>query len=417
MTGSMTLIGTLAAMIMVGASATGAAQSPTDPAITTALELIRKDNAWTIEQQVSLCEIPAPPFKEATRGAEFARRMEALGYRATIDQVGNVISVRPGIGGGRRLVLAAHLDTVFPEGTDVRVSRDGGRLKGAGIGDDCRGLAVVLAVARAMAQANVRTAGDVVFVANVGEEGPGNLRGTRHLFEQQSAGRIDAFVSVDGVGLGMVTRAVGSIRYRVTYQGPGGHSFGDFGMPNPIHAMGRAIAAIADLEVPASPRTIFNVGVVEGGTSVNSITAKAAMQIDLRSESAPALVSLDAAVQRALRAAVAAEQARWPGSAKPLEMTIDVIGRRAAGSQPDTLWLVRAAQAAAKKLGFPAPTGAAQSTDANVPIGLGIPALAIDGGGRGDGAHSLGEWYEDGDRGFLGPQWALLIVWAATTAR
>ncbi len=413
----MTRLGPLAAAFMVGTSVTGAAQSPTDPAVATALELLRKDNAWTIEQQVSLCEIPAPPFKEAPRGAEFARRMEALGYRAAIDQVGNVISVKAGTGGGRRLVLAAHLDTVFPEGTDVRVTRENGRLKGAGIGDDCRGLAVVLAVARAMAIAKVAPAGDVVFVANVGEEGPGNLRGAKHLFEQKSAGPIDAFVSVDGIGLGMVTRAVGSNRYRVTYQGPGGHSFGDFGMPNPIHAMGRAIAAIANLEVPASPRTIFNVGVVEGGTSVNSIAALATMQVDLRSESAQALATLDVAVQRALRSAVTAEQGRWPGSATPLEVSIDVIGRRAAGTQPDTLWLARAAQAAAQKLGFSAPAGVAGSTDANVPIGLGIPALAIDGGGRGDGAHSLGEWYEDGDRGFLGPQWALLIVWAATTAR
>ncbi len=406
----------LAATVMVGMGGAAAAQSTADPAVTMALELVRKDNAWTVEQQISLCEFPAPPFKEAARGAEFRRRMEALGYRATIDEVGNVISVRAGTGGGRRLVLAAHLDTVFPEGTDVRVSRDGGRLKGAGIGDDCRGLAVVLAVARAMSLAKVKTTGDVVFVANVGEEGPGNLRGARHLFEQKSAGRIDAFVSVDGIGLGMVTKAVGSNRYQVTYRGPGGHSYGDFGIPNPIHAMGRAIAAIADLQVPVTPRTIFNVGVVQGGTSVNSIAAKATMQIDLRSESAQALATLDTAMQQALRTALTAESARWPGASKSLELTVDVIGRRAAGGQPDTLWLARAAQGAAQSLGFSAPAGAAGSTDANVPIGLGIPAIAIDGGGRGEGAHSLGEWYEDGDRGYLGPQWALLIVWAATTA-
>lgn len=390
-----------------------AQSTPGDP-VQAALDILRRDNAWTLEQQVALCEIPAPPFKEAVRAAEYARRLEALGYRATIDQIGNVIATRAGTGGGRRLVLAAHLDTVFPEGTDVRVTRDGGRLKGAGIGDDCRGLAVVLAVARAMALSKVTTAGDLVFVANVGEEGPGNLRGIRHLFEQKSAGPIDAFVSVDGIGLGMVTRAVGSNRYRVTFQGPGGHSFGDFGIPNPMHAMGRAIAAIADLPVPTSPRTIFNVGVVEGGTSVNSITAKATMQVDLRSESAEALAGLDGAVQRAIQSAVTAEKARWPGSAAALGVAVEVIGRRSAGSQPDTLWLARAAQTAAKVLGFPAPSGIAQSTDANVPIGLGIPALAIDGGGRGDGAHSVGEWYEDGDRGYLGPQWALLIALAAT---
>ena len=401
-----------AAVLMALTAAPGRAQST--PPVQAALDILRRDNAWTVEQQVSLCEIPAPPFKEGPRAAEYGRRMEALGYRTTIDQVGNVIATRAGTGGGRRLVLAAHLDTVFPEGTDVRVTRDGGRLKGAGIGDDCRGLAVVLAVARAMALAKLATPGDLVFVANVGEEGPGNLRGIRHLFEQQSAGAIDAFVSVDGIGLGMVTRAVGSNRYRVTFQGPGGHSFGDFGIPNPMHAMGRAIAAIADLPVPSSPRTIFNVGVVEGGTSVNSIAAKATMQVDLRSESTQALAALDDAVLLAIRSAVTAEKARWPTSTAPLGVAIDVIGRRSAGTQPDTLWLARAAQSAAKTLGFPVPQGIASSTDANVPIGLGIPALAIDGGGRGDGAHSLGEWYEDGDRGYLGPQWALLIALAAT---
>ncbi len=404
----------LVAALLAGAPITTRAQPAPEPSVRAALDILRRDNAWTLEQQISLCEIPAPPFKEAVRGAEYARRLEALGYRAVTDRIGNVIATRPGTGGGRRLVLAAHLDTVFPEGTDVTVSRDGGRLKGPGIGDDCRGLAVVLSVARAMALAKVATAGDVVFVANVGEEGPGNLRGTLHLFDDQSAGPIDAFVSVDGVGLGMVTRAVGSNRYRVTFQGPGGHSFGDFGIPNPMHAMGRAIAAIADLTVPSSPRTIFNVGVVEGGTSVNSITATATMQLDLRSESAAALAALDDQVQQAIRTAVATEKGRWPGSTAALGVTIDVIGKRAAGAQPDTLWLARAAQAAAKTLGFPVPQGTAGSTDANVPIARGIPALAIDGGGRADGAHSLGEWYEDGDRGYLGPQWALLIAIAAT---
>jgi len=390
-----------------------AAQAGLDPAVGRALARLERDNAWTIEQQISLCEIPAPPFGEQARGAEYARRFEALGYRAVVDQVGNVIATRKGTGGGRRLVLAAHLDTVFPAGTDVRVRREGTRLHGPGIGDDCRGLAVVLAIARAMALEQVATRGDVVFVGNVGEEGPGNLRGVRHLFEQGSAGKIDAFVSVDGVGLGMVTAGVGSNRYRVTFKGPGGHSYGDFGMPNPMHAMGRAIAAIGDLEVPADPRTVFNVGVVEGGTSINSIPMTATMQIDLRSESAAALARLDSAFRRTVSQAVEREKARWPGSDKALSAEIGVIGLRPAGSQPDSLWLVRAARDAAKTLGLPIPRGGASSTDANLPISLGIPALAVDGGGRGDGAHSLGEWYDDGTDGFRGPQWVLLLTVAA----
>jgi len=405
----------LAAAVM--ATAPGAAAQSNHPAVALALATLQRDNAWTLEQQVSLCEIPAPPFQEQARAAEYASRFEALGYRATIDAVGNVIATRAGSGGGRRLVLAAHLDTVFPEGTDVRVRRTGTKLAGPGIGDDCRGLAVLLAVARAIALARVATAGDLVFVGNVGEEGLGNLRGTKHLFEAKSAGPIDAFISVDGIGLGMVSRAVGSNRYRVTFRGPGGHSYGDFGMPNPMHAMGRAIATIADLDVPEAPRTIFNVGVVAGGTSVNSITGSATMQVDLRSESAAALARVDSAFHRAVDRAVEAERARWPKSNISLAAEIEVLGRRPAGSQPDSAWIVREAVAAAAELGIPAPKTGAGSTDANVPIGLGIPALAIDGGGTGDGAHSLGEWYDDGDRGYLGPQWALLLAVRITARR
>ena len=399
-------------LALAGVSTAGAEAA--DTAVARALTILQRDNAWTLGQQVGLCEIPAPPFKEAARGAEYARRFEALGYHTAIDPIGNVIAIRPGTGGGRRLVLAAHLDTVFPEGTDVKVRHEGGRMSAPGIGDDCRGLAVVLAVARAMNLAGVKTVGDLVFVGNVGEEGPGNLRGTRYLFEHGSAGRIDAFISVDGVGLGATHGAVGSNRYRVTFAGPGGHSYGDFGMPNPMHAMGRAIAAIAAFDVPASPKTTFNVGMVKGGTSVNSITMAATLEMDLRSESAAALARLDSAFRAAVAGAVTAEIARWPGSKAALTARIDTIGIRPAGSQPDTLWLLRAAQDAARRLGFPPPPGGAGSTDANVPIRLGIPAIALDGGGRSDGTHSLGEWYEDGDRGYLGPQWALLVALAAT---
>jgi acetylornithine deacetylase/succinyl-diaminopimelate desuccinylase-like protein len=409
----------LAALLAVMAASPRwlAAQQETDPRVAVALGILEKDNAWTLEQQASICEIPAPPFKETTRGAEFARRLTALGYRVTTDQIGNVIAVRPGQGGGRRLVLAAHLDTVFPEGTDVRVRREGTRLSGPGIGDDCRGLAVILAVARAVQLARVDTAGDLVFVGNVGEEGAGNLRGVRHLVEAKSAGQIDAFITVDGVGLGLVSRGVGSNRYRVVFKGPGGHSYGDFGIPNPIHAMGRAIALIGDLEVPTAPKTTFNVGMVEGGTSVNSIAGTATMQVDLRSESMAALGAVDSAFQSAIRTAVAAERTRWPASKATLEAEIQVIGKRATGSQPDSAWIVRTALAAASKLGIPAPTPGTASTDANVALWLGVPALALDGGGRGDGAHSLGEWYDDGDRGYLGTQWALLVAMAITNPR
>ncbi|MDQ3949735.1 MAG: M20/M25/M40 family metallo-hydrolase [Gemmatimonadota bacterium] len=390
------------------------AQTPTLPSddsrVRTALQVLRDDNAWTMDQQVSLCEIPAPPFGEARRAAEYRRRLTALGLRnVRIDAEGNAIGERPGTGAGPTVVIAGHLDTVFPETTDVRTRRVGGRIYGPGIGDDCRGLAVVLAVARALQRAGVRTSGTVIFVGNVGEEGPGNLRGVRFLYDKELKGRIDYFISVDGTGLGMTSRAVGSNRYRVTYKGPGGHSYGDFGMPSPIHALGRAISRIADLQVPSTPKTTFNVGIVRGGTSVNSIAFEASMDVDMRSESAQSLADVDVKVRRMLAEALGEENARAQDPKARLSLVIDTIGVRPAGTQPDTSAIVRAAQAAAGALGFTVRPGAS-STDANVPIGRGLPGIAIDGGGRGEGAHSLDEWYEDGPQGWLGPQWAALIV-------
>ncbi len=384
-------------------------------AVRTALATIRSDNAWTLEQQASICQIASPPFKEAVRAAEFKRRLESLGIvNVHIDATGNVIGERPGVAAGPTVVLSAHLDTVFPEGTDVTVQRDstaggGTRLTAPGIGDDCRGLAAVLAVAKAMKSANVRTAGMVYFVGTVGEEGPGNLRGVRALFTGELKGKINYFISVDGTGFGATSGAVGSNRYRIAYKGPGGHSYGAFGMPNPIHAMGRAIAKLADVTVPDSPRTTFSASVVSGGTSVNSIPYEGIVEVDMRSESAAALAELDAKFQVAIRAALREEIARWPDSKVPLTLVVDTIGIRPAGSQPDSARIVRVAVETGKALGFPV-TPNASSTDSNVPIGLGIPAITLDAAGRGKGAHSLGESYEDGPNGFLGPQWVALVV-------
>jgi acetylornithine deacetylase/succinyl-diaminopimelate desuccinylase-like protein len=381
------------------------------------LDSLRANNAWTLEQQTTLCEIPAPPFKETARGQAYKAAFERLGLsNVRIDSVGNVIGERRGTGQGPTVVLAGHLDTVFPEGTDVRVRREGTRLTGRGIGDDCRGLAVVLATARALQASSVRTPGTIIFVGNVGEEGPGNLRGTRHLFARELAGKIDYFISIDGTGGDITSRAVGSHRYRVAYKGRGGHSYGAFGNPNPAHALGRAIAAIADLQVPTSPKTTFNVGIVRGGTSVNSIPFEASMDVDMRSESATSLAALDAQVQRALARALAAENARWPKAADKLTLAIDTVGIRPAGTQADSARIVRVARDAAKALGW-TPVLSASSTDANVPIGMGLPGITIDGGGRGDGAHGLDEWYEDGPNGWRGPQWAALLVLSLAGAK
>jgi len=379
-----------------------------DPAVRRALAHLVATETATIEEQIELCEIPAPPFEEAERARAFVDRLRDAGLeRVRIDEEGNAIGVRPGSDpDGPVVVFAAHLDTVFPPGTDVTVVRDGPLLRGPGIGDDCRGLAVVLAVARALRHASVRTPGTIVFVGTVGEEGEGNLRGVRHLFRRGSDLRADAFVSVDGGGLDLVKDAVGSHRYRALFRGPGGHSWGDFGKPSPIHAMGRAIAAIADLEVPADPRISFNVGVVEGGTSVNSIAHEASMRIDLRSIHAEALERLDRRVREAISAAVEAENVR--DLRHPVEAEVVSIGIRPAGSQPADAPIVRTAVAAARALGFE-PRLLAASTDANLPISLGVPAITIDGGGRGEGAHSPDESYDttDSDRG---TRWALLVV-------
>lgn len=386
------------------------ARAASHDAVRQAFAALERDNAWTLDQQVSLCEIPAPPFKETARGLAFRDRLVALGVQQVrIDREGNVIGEVRGSSAGPTVVLSGHLDTVFPEGTDVKVKRVGTRYSGPGIGDDCRGLAVTLATVRQLITQRIPFAGRLLVVATVGEEGPGNLRGVRALFRSSLKDSIDVFVSVDGTGFGITNGGVGSNRYRVSYTGPGGHSYGAFGMPNPIHAMGRAIAGIAELEATTDPKVTFNVGVVSGGTSVNSIPDKGVMEIDLRSESAAALAAIDAKLQIVLRDALAAERKRWPKSKVPLELKIDTIGLRPAGRTPDTSAVVRTALAAAGVMKIYAPL-TTSSTDANLPMNLRIPAVTLDGGGIGNGAHSLDEWYDDRTDGFKGPQWILLTM-------
>ena len=380
-------------------------------ALTAAMETVKRDNAWTLDQQVSICEIPAPPFKEAVRAAELVKRFQSHGLtNVRIDTEGNVIGERRGTGDGPTVVLSGHLDTVFPEGTDVKVKREGTRLTAPGIGDDCRGLAVLLSIARALNQARVQHPGTILFVGTVGEEGPGNLRGVRYLFKNPPQ-KIDYFISVDGTGLGLTTGAVGSHRYLIEFQGPGGHSYGAFGMPNPIHAMGRAISKISNFEVPRSPRTTFNVGIVSGGTSVNTISPRGAMDVDLRSVSPAELAKVDAQLRKAVDEAMAEENARWPQARPETRVTVKWTdkGVRPAAPANDTSHIARVALAAGKSLGFTPPT-APSSTDSNIPMSLGIPAVTMDGGGDGRGAHSLGESYDDGPDGWKGPQWVLLTT-------
>jgi acetylornithine deacetylase/succinyl-diaminopimelate desuccinylase-like protein len=401
-----------AALVPTALVAQGSPIPTADPAVQRAMAEMQAQQAWTLEQQVSICEIPAPPFMEQRRAEEFRRRMISFGYPDTrIDTEGNVIASL-GRGDGPTVMIAGHLDTVFPEGTDVKTVRTGNRIAGPGIGDDCRGLAVVLTLAKVFKESNLEPKGTVYLVGNVGEEGPGNLRGVRHLMTKEFLGKIDYFISVDGEGGGGITsRAVGSHRYTISFEGPGGHSYGAFGMANPMHAMGRAIAKIADLQVPTSPKVTFNVGIVRGGTSVNTITPLAQMDVDMRSESATALDDIDRRIRAAVDAGAAEERARWPNSRATITVKYDTIGIRPTGGQADNAPIVQTAMAAVRAVGWTPSTGAS-STDANLPISMGIPAITINGGGKGGGAHGTQEYYEETPDAYKGPQLALLIVTA-----
>ena len=379
-----------------------------EPAVKAALEVAKRNEPKAIEEQIRVCEIPAPPFKEEQRGQELKRLFQNLGLsNVHIDKAGNVIGTRSGASARPNLVFSAHLDTVFPEGTNVKVTREGNVLKGPGIGDDCRGLAVMLATIQALNEARVQTPGTITFVADVGEEGLGDLRGTKNLFYDSLKDQIDKFISVDGTGIGISNVGVGSLRYRVTYKGPGGHSYGAFGMANPIHAMGRAIAKIADFEVPTTPKTTFNVGRVGGGTSVNAIPYEAWMEVDMRSADDASLKALDKKFNAAVQAALDEENRRWNDRGK-LTVAPELVGVRPAGETPKDSAIVKTAQAVSRALGQP--DGLREgSTDSNVPMNIHIPAITIGGGGIGRGAHSLNESFDTTDS-WQGTQRAILLA-------
>ena len=383
------------------------------PPVREALARIAADDARTMADLREFTEIPAPPFGEAARARRFLAKLRALGVdTAWIDETGNVIGRRGGSGSGRVVAVAGHLDTVFPEETNVTIREHGDTLFAPGISDDTRGLAAVLALLRAMNEAHMRTDADVLFVATVGEEGLGDLRGVKHLF-REGGPRIDAFISIDGTGDTRITHeALGSHRYRVRVRGPGGHSWGAFGLANPAHALGRAMAyfdLVADAFTRSGPRTSYNVGRIGGGTSVNSIPFEAWMEVDMRSESPESLVRIDSLFHRAVRRGVTeVSAARRSGP----ELTVDftLIGDRPSGAISADDPFVQRAIAATRYFGLE-PRLNRSSTDANVPISLGIPALTVGGGGEAHGAHSPGEWYinRNGPRGI---QRVLLIVLA-----
>lgn len=381
-----------------------------DVRVKTGLAFIEKDNELTISEQIELTEIEAPTFHEKKKGEVYKEKLKSLGIQEIqMDIAGNVFGVRKGIGTGPSLVLCAHLDTVFPYGTDVKAKWRDGIVYAPGIADDGRGLAAVLSIIRALNHSGIRTQGDLIVGATVGEEGLGDLRGVKHLFQARQD--IDGFISVEPGGAERVTYlGTGSKRYMVTYRGPGGHSFGDYGTANPIHALGRAVAAISSLKTPKDPKTTCTVGVISGGTSVNTIAETAEMLIDMRSNSQEELSILEKQVLDLVRSAAIEENDFCERTG---EVTVDIqcVGDRPAGTQSAEAPIVKVAAAASEALGLEAVFDVASSTDSNVPISLGVPAVTLGGGGEFGGCHTLKEYFNP-DGAFIGVQKIFLTVLA-----
>jgi acetylornithine deacetylase/succinyl-diaminopimelate desuccinylase-like protein len=378
------------------------------------MQLLAQGAGVATDEQTRITEIPAPPFGEAVRAAYLKKLLAAAGLAVHIDSTGNVIGERPGAAGGVHagiVLVTAHLDTVFPAGTNVQVRREGTHLLAPGISDNGTGLATLVAVARAMRDAKVSTQETVLLVADVGEEGEGNLRGVRALVEEYRA-RLRAVIALDGAATDYVaTAALPSRRFDVIVTGPGGHSWSDFGVPNPIDALGRAIAKLASTSVPTDPRTSFNVGRIEGGTSVNAIPERASMSVDLRSESDGELARLEddlrGDVQSAVNEEMAAARARGM-AATPLVVEINLVGSRPGGELAADSPLLAALDAADRALGNTS-RHERVSTDANIPLSVGIPAISIGCGGTAGGAHTTEEWYDPAGRA-MGLQRVLLTI-------
>jgi tripeptide aminopeptidase len=384
-----------------------------DPRCARAFDWIAKNSAWLTNQQIHINEIPAPEFGEAVRGEFLKKLFEAAGLKVRVDGPGNVIGERAGAGGQGVVLLVAHLDTVFPGGTDVRVKRNGDRLEAPGISDNAAGLAALVGVARALDASRIRTAKTVVLAADVGEEGEGNLRGIRALVEAYGS-RLAAVIAVDGASTDHVTtQGIASRRFEVQMTGPGGHSWSDFGTPNPITALARGIVRFSAIRLPDDPRSSYNFGVIEGGTSVNSIPAQAAVKIDLRSEEEAELDRMEADLRDAMQAGAKQEAASGlPAQAARTGVALDVtfrsLGARPAGKLPDDAPLLETIRNVERYLGNRS-RYERSSTDANIPLSLGIPAVAVGGGGRGGGSHTLAEWYDPAGRE-LGLKRLLLIT-------
>ncbi|MGC2331624.1 MAG: M20/M25/M40 family metallo-hydrolase [Candidatus Acidiferrales bacterium] len=370
------------------------------------LDWIAKNSAWVTEQQIRLSEIPAPEFGEADRGKALASIFAEAGLKVRTDETGNVIGESAGSEPGV-ILFVAHLDTVFPAGTDVTVKRDGDRLVGPGISDNAAGLAALAGLARALSVSGVRTQKTIVLAGDVGEEGEGNLRGVRALVDSYGS-RLADVIAIDGPSTDYVTtQGIASRRFEVTVTGPGGHSWSDFGEPNPITALARGIVKFSAISIPDNPRSSFNFGVIEGGTSVNSIPSRASVKVDLRSEDETELARLDKALRDAIMAGVSEELASSRASSedgdytqlnqRALEVKFRSLGTRPAGKLPNDSPLLATIRSVDSYMGNRSRLERS-STDANIPLSLGIPAIALGGGGRGGGSHTPEEWYDPAGR-------------------
>lgn len=380
------------------------------PEVGRALEYIKADDERTLKEQLEMCVIPAPSHDEKEKAEYVLAKFKEIGLEQVyMDDIYNVYGTIPGSGNGPRLMLAAHTDTVFPRETDLTIRKEGERYYCPGINDDTRSVAELLTIARAMKEYDIRPEGELVFCANVCEEGLGDLKGVKYIFNTE---HYDGFVSIDNpVPGGIVYTATGSHRFRVTFKGDGGHSFGAFGTPSAIHALGRAISKIADFQVPKLPKTTFNVGIIEGGISVNTIAASASMLVDIRSDSPEELERLTKELYDVVQCAQDEENARGYEGRLPVHFEIDMLGKRPAGTQPEDCTIVRAAWEATEALGMKAELRDESSTDANIPISLGIPAITIGRGGEGKEEHTVHEWFEPKDA-YLAPQRTLLAMLA-----
>ena len=370
------------------------------PQVARALRFFETHAEAITEEQIRICSIPASPFAEQERAEYLSRKFAELGLtEVEIDEEGNCLGLLKGASRSPLIVVSAHLDTVFSKDTSFAVTRRENKLFAPGIADDGCGLAALIALTQAIKAERIPIDGSILFVGTVGEEGEGNLRGVRYLLTKgRWASEVNAFLSFDGPGLDRITnRALGSRRYRVELIGPGGHSWGDFGLPNPVHAIGRAISRLATYPAPKEPRTTFNVGRIEGGTSINAIPGQATMEVDLRSAAETELQRLDAFFRRAMREAIDEENANRRAGDPLLKLKLDLIGERPTGETPGDSPLVELAIEATRLLGVE-PRLDQSSTDSNLPISLGIPALTLGAGGSSGCSHSLDEWYNPRDR-------------------